>query len=324
MRGADSPTFSCVVDSAPGMAYSAWVWAITLTTLGGQDPGSLAVHLVEGCAPELRRSLDALGVRTASVGRIDPRNPPSNKLAQFASPLLGEAGFRALCDCDLAFCADISPWARGDRIRAKIVDLARFSLGDWERILTAAGLRSAGAGGDPIGAAVTTLDGEAAIPTYCNGGMLLVPGPAFEALAEAWPWWDRWVLERRELLGRIRYHVNQVSFALACLSAGLEIDHLPPEFNLPTHVPRLLPHFEGIEPRVLHFHRRLDPEGRLRPTGVVSIDARIEAVNSLISWRQLEEFDRDLLAGVGSPTGGAKVRRRVSGGVRRARAALGG
>jgi hypothetical protein len=318
-----APTvFSCVVDSAPGMAYSTWVWAITLTTRGSQDPSSLAVHFVEGCAPGLRRTLEELGVRTTSVGRVDPRNPPSNKLAQFSSPLLADAGFRVLCDCDLAFCSDISPWAGGDRIRAKIVDLARFDLEHWDQILSAAGLRSAGEAGDPITAAVKTLDGERTIPTYCNGGMLIVPADAFDALAEAWPRWDRWVLERREILGRIRYHVNQVSFALACLDAGIEIDHLPPEFNLPTHVPQLLPRLEGVDPRVLHFHHWLDAGGRLKPTGAASIDLRIAEANALIEQRQREGFDRALLRDVGSGGAGSKVRRRVTGGVRRVRTAL--
>jgi hypothetical protein len=132
------------------------------------------------------------------------------------------------------------------------------------------------------------------------------------------------VLERRELLGRIRYHVNQVSFALACLAADVRVDHLPVEFNLPTHVPRLLPHLEGIDPRVLHFHDALEAGGLLKPTGVASIDDRIAAVNSVIGERHQEEFDRSLLRGVGSAQAGTKARRRMTGGMRRIRAALGG
>jgi hypothetical protein len=325
-RGRAMPprTFSCVVDSAPGMAYSTWVWAVTLTTLGGRDPSSLAVHFVEGCAPDLRRTLEEMGIGTLDVDRVDPRNPPSNKLAQFSSPLLAGGGFRILCDCDLAFCSDISPWATGGRVRAKIVDLARFDMGHWDRILSAAGLRNAGAGSDPIATAVGTLDGDPTIPTYVNGGMLIVPPGAFEALAEAWPRWDRWVLEHRELLGQIRYHVNQVSFALACLDAGVEIDHLPPELNLPTHIARLRPHLEGVDPRVLHFHHWLDPGGRLKPTGVASVDGRIAEVNALIEERQGQDFDRALLRSVGSGSTGTRVRRRVRGGMSRVRTAFGG
>jgi hypothetical protein len=316
--------FSCVVDSPPAMAYAAWIWATTLTTYGGQHPSSLAVHFVEDCAPELRRALEALGIPTARVDRFDVSNPPSNKLTQLTSPLLADAEYCVLCDCDLAFCGDISPWVIGNRIRAKLVDCAGFDLDRWRGILSAAGLQCPGADGSLSSVAVSaTLDGKLTLPTYCNGGLLIVPRQAFETLSETWPRWNRWLCERSDLLGTASYHADQVSFALACLDADLQIDFLPNELNLPTHLPGYLRRLKGVDPLVLHFHRRVDSQGMLQPTGVKSVDRRITQVNTLIGQELHRRFDNaifwnnrysshpDLGSGVGSRGKVARAKRRI-------------
>jgi hypothetical protein len=317
-----SPVFSCVVDSAPGMAYSAWVWAITLTGLGGQRPASLAVHFVEGCAPDLRRALDALGASTAAIDRFDPRHPPSNKLSQLSSPLLASAGHLVLCDCDIAFCGDVSSVVTGHEIRARTVDVAGVELGRWDRILEAAGLQGLSRMKGSGASTVRTLDGDPTLRAYCNGGFLVVPRDPFEILVDAWPRWNRWVLEHPELLGGPNYHADQVSFALACIDAGLEIELLPREVNMPTHIPRQVRALKGIDPLALHFHREIDPAGMLKPTGVSSVDRRIAAVNQLIAAQQGSDFDRSLLTGLGRPRMAARAKLRLLSGARRVRAAV--
>jgi hypothetical protein len=322
MTAPRSTVFSCVVDSAPGMAYSAWVWAITLTELGGQDPASLAVHFVEECAPDLRRALDALGARTASIDRFDPGHPPSNKLSQLSSPLLASAEHLILCDCDIAFCGDVSTVASGSEIRARTVDVAGFEPGRWDRILDAAGLEEESPTGTSGRSIVRTLDGEPTLRANCNGGFLVLPRDSFETLVDAWPRWNRWVLGQPNLLGDATYHADQVSFALACIDAGLRIDLLPAEVNLPTHIPRQLRALEGVDPLVLHFHRQVDEAGMLVPTGVSSVDRRIAEVNRAIAAGQEGEFDRSLLIGLGPPPMAARAKRRLISGARRVRAAI--
>lgn len=315
MTAPRATTFSCVVDSAPGMAYSAWVWAITLTGLGGQTPDSLAVHFVEGCAPDLRRRLDGLGARTASIDRFDPGHPPSNKLAQLSSPLLASGEHLVLCDCDIAFCGDVSSVATGRDIRARTVDVAGFEVRRWDRILEAAGLQERSR-------TAPTLDGASTLPAYCNGGFLVIPRDPFEILVDAWPRWNRWVLTHANALGAPKYHADQVSFALACIDAGLHIDLLPQEVNLPTHIPRQLNALEGVDPLVLHFHREVDEAGLLVETGVSSVDRRIAEVNRAIAAGQGSDFDRSLLIGLGPPPMAARAKRRLLSGARRVRAAI--
>src|SRR5262249_37293040 len=184
---------------------------------------------------------------------------------QLSSPLLASADHLVLCDCDIAFCGDVSAVAGGREIRAKTVDVAGFELGRWDRILEAAGL-------ERRSETVPTLDGGSTIPAYCNGGFLVIPRDPFEALVDAWPRWNRWALDHSEMLGAPKYHADQVSFALACIEGGLHIDLLPDEVNLPTHIPRQLKALEGVDPLVLHFHREVDEAGFLVPTGVSSVD----------------------------------------------------
>ena len=288
-----SAIFSCVIDANPQLEYAAWIWATTLTAYGGQSPSSLAIHFVDDCAPQLRRYFTECGINTASVDRYDVGHPPSNKLAQLTSPLLTGADHYVLCDCDLAFCDDSSPWIDGDRIRAKLVDCAVFSLEDWMRILTASGLVGNYTSGDFPLPTATTLDDKPTITTYCNGGLLVLPTHAFEVLKEAWPRWHRWLQDRSELLGEHHYHLDQVSFALACIAEELHIDLLPDRLNLPTHLLDHLENLEGVDPVVLHFHHRATTRGLLHPTGVASVDAGIAQVNALIGQR-LEQVNDDL------------------------------
>jgi SAM-dependent methyltransferase len=317
--------FSCVIDSPPELQFAAWIWATTLINYGHQPPEALAAHFVDGTASALRREFDELGIRTGAVDRVDAEHPPSNKLAQLNSHLLADADYVVLCDCDLAFCADIGSWASGQRIRAKLVDCAVFSLDDWKRIL-----RNAELSYDcipPRRRLPKTLDGKRTIPSYCNGGLLIIPSQALLGLRDAWPRWNQWLRANPELLGSKHYHTDQVSFALACIESGLEIDLLPDKFNVPTHLHNHRKRLKRIDPAVLHFHRHLDPHGRLQDTGVRSIDRRISQVNDLLdeqlhngfnngrfwdyrystcptlgsgiaSRGELVEYKRDILAGV--------------------------
>lgn len=260
-----------------------------MTAYGGVSPSSLAIHFVDDCAPELRRQFTECGINTTSVDRYDVSHPPSNKLAQLTSPLLADADHYVLCDCDLAFCGDLSPWIDGERVRAKLVDCAVFSLDDWVRILTASGLSGNEEGSDFPLPTATTLDDKPTITTYCNGGLLILPSQPFDALREAWPRWHRWLRDRRDLLSGQDYHIDQVSFALACIAEELDVDLLPDRLNLPTHLLDHLRRLEGIDPLVLHFHDRLDPRGLLCPTDVASVDRRITQANALIERRRLAQ-----------------------------------
>ena len=281
------PRFSCVVDRVPGMAYSAWLWALTLMELGGQSPNNIVVHFVDGCASSLQTHLEAMDVETLSIARVNLRHPPSNKLAQLKTASLAGAEVAVLCDCDLAFGQNPLPWLAGSKIRARQADAPALNITEWRRLLHKAGFNNSLPKNSDL---APTLIGELTLPGYCNGGLLILPQQIFAEVSESWPRWNNWILDRLELLGQKAYFADQVSFTLACIEAGHVVDPLPPSLNLPIHLPKLLQKLQDeIDPVVLHVHNALNGQGELRHVNVPAVDHRIDEINAVIARAQRDD-----------------------------------
>src|SRR5436309_3320572 len=125
--------YTCVTDGSTKFDYQASVWAQTLLTLGRRSPSELIVHTV-GPGTPLLEEVEKLDVRVVRVGAFERQHPHSYPLALLDSEALANADYVVLCDCDLAFAGDLTPWIAGERLRAKMVDLARPPLGLWRSI----------------------------------------------------------------------------------------------------------------------------------------------------------------------------------------------
>lgn len=277
-----SVVYSCVMDQSPRFAYEAFVWASSLLSYAGQDCDSIIVHPVNQLDPIYQRLFNSLRIKSEIVFPFDARHAHSNKLAQLESKLLQSADYIVLCDCDTVFCESIETWVTGDSVRAKIVDVASLSMKHWRRIFSVAHL--------PLSASTarSSFDGLETLPTYCNGGLVIIPQPIFQSLRQVWPKWDRWLLDRVELIGPFYFFVDQISLALSCAELGLTIDLLPAELNFPTHLAH--PNTADVlPPKVLHYHHRVDQSGFLLAMGIPVVDRQIEKVNDLIRRsRQLD------------------------------------
>jgi len=235
------------------------------------------VHVVDGVD---RRRLDFLhdqGVEMRAVPRFDRRHPPSNKLSQLQSPAFHGADLIVLTDCDIAFADDVSGlFADLEVVAAKIVDKGKPPHDHWRRIFAAAGFDA-----EPE-LAVSTHSRE---PTYINnfnGGVYVLTREAFEAIRDAWPRWNRWLLAHPEILGDLSFFTDQVSFGLTMYELGLAARPLPSRYNYPTHLadPML------SDPVVLHYHDRVDKAGLLKTTGHDPADARIRRINQTLATEQ--------------------------------------
>jgi hypothetical protein len=280
-----STVFSCVVDAKPKFSRQALLWAASLLIHGEQDADSLVVHTIGECDPLLKELLDNWGVRHVSAAPFDERHPYSNKLVQFATPILQNADFVILCDCDLAFAAPITPWVRGDRIRARIADRPWLTLDQWSAIFEAAGQRFPHH-------RVRAANGAATLPSFCNGGLYIIPRRVFDQIGDRWSHWDRWLLDHEELLDRRIIFADQVSFVLACEDLDCRIDYLPIELNFHTGKGQAAlsqrDERRGWVPRVLHYHDLVGPRGFLHNEKVPSMNAPIERINQII--RNLNEL----------------------------------
>ena len=125
------------------------------------------------------------------------------------------------------------------------------------------------------------------LPTYCNSGLIIVPQPIFQNLREAWPKWDRWLLDRPELVEPFAFFIDQISFTLSCEELGLSINYLPIELNCPPSADllnriQIASRKKEIHPIVLHCHGQ---EGFLLPINITSVDRQIQKINNLFRLR---------------------------------------
>jgi len=278
--------YSCVVDTDPKYARQAVLWAASLLVHGEQEAESLVVHTIGETDPRLTDLLDSWGVEQVQVEPFDSRHPYSNKLVQFATPSLQQAQHVVLCDCDLAFAAPIAPWTKGDRIRARIVQRPWLPLTQWRSIFEAANIRFPRV-------RVRAGNGQPTLPSFCNGGLYVVPQRLFERVGSNWCQWDRWLLDHAELLGGpLAIFADQVSFTLACEAMGERIDYLPVELNYHSGTRAAAAAArdgrKGFVPRVLHYHSAVGPRGFLFQERIPSMNAATERVNQLI--RSLNEI----------------------------------
>lgn len=267
--------WSCFCDGSSVYEEQAIVWLRTLRHLAHRAEPAV----IHAFAPS--RSLIAEAYRHAAqlveVNRLHPVHGPSNKLAQLSSPILAEAGCVVLCDCDVAFCGDLTSALGGERVRAKLVDLANPPIQEWHWLFAEAGFRGAPR------TAEATYDRAVTYANNLNGGLYVLPRPAFLSLRTVWPHWNSWVLERSEQLGPWASHADQISFGLALEELQLGVTFLDSGMNFPSHLDytnRL--DADVSNPRVIHYHH-LDERGRLKRTGLPNVDAGIDRVNALLN-----------------------------------------
>jgi FkbM family methyltransferase len=254
------------------------VWAWTATQLAGIDPRQLVVHLIDGCDDRLRRDLERIGVRCIPVRPFPNGTPMCNKLVQLESETLLSHPRVVLSDCDIAWLAPVEAHLFGEQPRAKVVDFANPPFELLEPLFREAGFPDAAISTASIG-------NQPTFHNNCNGGLYLLSAGWLRRLREPWTRWLDWVEARTAQLGPYGVHMLQISFALAMEELGSRVEHLPLEYNFPTHTDRTAGCPAGGSIRALHFHRAYDASGLLTPTGLARIDEASAAVNAFLRSR---------------------------------------
>jgi LPS sulfotransferase NodH len=272
--------YSCVTDRVPSLRYQTLVWCLTLIHLAGRSPDCLVVHAVEGTVGDHLKELRNLGVTVVMVQRYHESNPFANKFRQLDSPALRDCDRVVFCDCDLAFVSDISAEIYGDMIGTKVVDAGFPRYQTWVQLAALAGVKG------PLEPRRSTQGLRWTYANNINGGFVVVPRIWLPPLAEAWPRWFRWTLEHGQAFAartKVVRHAFQVAFGLAVLELGLPVRQLSPVLNFSTLPPHDDGDIQGTDPLVLHYHRRMDEDGLVRPTGRPGTDRAIAAVNNFLS-----------------------------------------
>ena len=269
--------YSCVIDHDPVLLAQCFIWVNCLMKLQSVPGRDIFVHVPDMPPSELVSWLEALEVNLVAIKSFDERSPHCNKLCQLDTFQQCKFDQVVLMDCDTAWVGD-APLPLGDPIAAKIVDLTNPPEPVLDRIFHEAAL------GGPDWFEVSFPSGPERSRTdrnNCNGGLYILDGSVIPRLNPVWCRWARWCLDRPELLGAYANHADQISLALALRELGVGVEHLPVEWNYPTHLsPDLLP---DIKPQNLHYHRNLTPHCKLTLTGVKEPDRAIEALNQHIA-----------------------------------------
>ncbi|MCM2292662.1 hypothetical protein NAC44_10050 [Allorhizobium sp. BGMRC 0089] len=265
--------YSCVVDGAPKFQDQAQIFLRSLLATG-VEPNHIHMHLTTHA-----RQTHGLAEAMAEYGIVLHDLKPfldgayCNKLVQLDTLPLGSADCVALCDTDLAFLHSLESEASSRVVRAKPVDLPNPPIAFLERSREICGLN----GNQPV---VRTSCEDA--PTWisnCNGGLYLLPSILAPTIAASWKKHATTLHATHNALEGYAHHIDQISFAMAMLDLGLEIDPLMIEDNFPLHLSdRFAPDAE-INPRVLHYHWLHDGGDRLLETGHASLDRAVRAVN---------------------------------------------
>ena len=269
--------FSCVVDEPPRFHLDALRWFACLTERAGVEPSDLRVYVVGPDSSDVLDYLRSRGVTVGGVDRFDARSPHCNKISG-ALRMAEEdvVGTAVLCDTDLAILEDPRELAvPAGAVAGKLVDAPVPPLDRLEAVFSVAGLDP------PSKVALPWSHDEWTVAGNYNGGLYLVPGPLLTRVASAWALWAHWLLDRVELLAEWSVYVDQVAMALALAAEGIGSEQLGVRWNTPIHDPTRLSS-TAPEPSIIHYHQKIDPSGRIEPTGVASIDQRILDANAAI------------------------------------------
>jgi len=203
-----------------------------------------------------------------------------NKLQQFEPLLAKPADVNILCDADLAFLESPAGLIDNMHIRAKLVDKPNPNEEALVNLLKNAGFPH------------ELVD---AIPAYkptsrthrlnCNGGLYTIPHIHLRALASCWLKWSKFCLARPDILGKWHHHSDQLGFMLSMIELELPFSPLSEKHNFPIHF--AAKYYEGGDIYhdlcILHYHAKLDENGKITDTGVQNIDVQIAKVNTLLS-----------------------------------------
>lgn len=263
--------YSCVLDDTPALWAAFVPWIATLTTLAEVAPRDIVVHHVCALRPRIAEVLGTLGVRTVESERFGAGPPFLNKVNQCWTDF-EDARRVVLTDVDLVFLRPLPMKQIRQPVAGKVVDFPNPPMTVLGEVLAAAGVGDRGA--RITGAFVAddgTLEYFDTLPGNLNGGLYVLDREVIPQLGPAWAAKARWLVDHDLPPGRFFAHSDQVGFALAVETLGLEVQTLGPAWNLPLHC---TPIRHEATAYILHHHGLLTPELTLagRPHGWAWVD----------------------------------------------------
>lgn len=277
---------SAFLDTPARFFLQAQNWLASLRQLGIENQLDIILHLAPDVPAQVEDRLFQMGARTV---RVEPAlmgiNKFCNKLSQLESGVLAGYDKIILSDLDTFFLHNPLEFSDFTRVAGKPVDIANPPLAIFNQILAEAGLTC-------DYSTVPTLAGADAVVASCNfnGGLYLIPGSMADPVRQSWRKWAEFCAARGDILGGYLDNCDQIGFAMTLLEAQLPFENLDVFHNFPTHLSGLTqqngtPIYSAIasgQIKMLHYHQRIEGDGKLQMTGTGWIDAQIRRANQIL------------------------------------------
>lgn len=279
---------SCVVDTDPKFLMQAWVWLVSAKVAGAFEDCDVVVHHIGPAPDALRQAADRFG---AKLYEVEPFGKGAarycNKLQSHPPVITTGAAGAILTDVDLFFLT--SPIACWDKnfVRAKIVDHPNPPTKMLSQLA------------DILNIPKLKYD---SVPTFrpdththelnCNGGLYVFPMPSLVIVASLWRSVSTKCLSQAEVLGKWLHHSDQIGFLMSMVKTETPFKPLALRYNFPTHFkPEAYDGMNVDDLKILHYHNKLSPTGRLMPTGHEGVDIYIHRANDiLVAHEHLPEY----------------------------------
>ncbi len=258
----------------------AWNWMGSLESTGALKELHPIIHHVGTSPTYFADAVHYMGIEMNVVDSFG--TGPAvycNKLQQLEFLGTKRTNYVILCDVDLAFSTSPIDLIRNNNVRAKLVDKPNPNPNHLAALLEKAGFDH-----EPLNAIPTHAPNAKTHYLNCNGGLYVVPHMDLRLLAGIWRKWAAFCLNQTEILGKAVLHADQLGFMLSMISLKLPFSPLSEEDNFPIHFSS--EHYENTichNPSTLHYHWKLDQNGKIIATGVDYIDAKIKSINSILA-----------------------------------------
>ena len=265
----------CVAENDPRVLGQALRLVQSIRWFGGEMADArMRICVVGELGRSFRRELERCGAEVRIVPRLQQHHRVANQPQLF--PEVWETGreMLLLLACDTVVVQDPLPWMRRDSLQARIAPLPTVTPEVFERVFQQYGLPL------PAREHVNSFAGTPTIP-YFNSGMILLPSHLARQILPVWSDYNQRLIEEPGILHPCERQSHQASLSLALAACPVPFAEAPVELNFQLNLSHFPPPegFFAVDPAILHYYDRADPEGYLLHTPYPFAQVRIEAFN---------------------------------------------
>jgi hypothetical protein len=278
----------CVVENDPQLLGQALRLVQSIRWFGGEMADArVRICVVGELGRSFRQEFERYGAEVRIVSRLQNHHRVANQPQLFPEVWETDREMLLLLACDTVVVQDPLPWMRRGSFQAKIAPLPTVTPEVFERIFHHYALPL------PAREHVNSFAGTPTIP-YCNSGMILLPAHLARRILPVWSDYNQRLAGEPEILHPCERQSHQASLSLALAACPVPFAEAPAELNFQLNLSQLPPPegFFAVDPAILHYYDRADPEGYLLHTPYPFAQVRIEVFNRRLRQEREERSGR--------------------------------